>query len=157
MSKFDPILEQKFKAAKVNGESKASVRSKDTFQKAMKAEHEAFDELRKAKAALEAGEQELTERTAQKKQNKKLITQSQENLKALQKDFQEAKKGRKEARLNLDQASADRLHWINEDATRPRKYGPDQAPELFEVTKNNEDAKAVVTTAQRRLKNSKKM
>ncbi len=59
----------------------------------------------------------------------------------------EAKKARKEARIDLDQASADRLQYINEDATRPRKYGPDQAPELFEVKKNNEDAKAVVATA----------
>ena len=53
MAKVDPILEQKFKAAKVNGESKASVRSKDTFEKALKAEHEAFDEFRKAKQAVE--------------------------------------------------------------------------------------------------------
>jgi len=59
MAKVDPILEQKFKAAKVNGESKASVRSKDTFEKALKAEHEAFEEFRKAKVAFEKGEEEL--------------------------------------------------------------------------------------------------
>jgi len=35
--------------------------------------------------------------------------------------------------MNLDDASADRLQYVNENATRPRKYGPEQAPELFEV------------------------
>lgn len=109
MGKFDPILEQKFKAAKVNGESKASVRSKDTFQKAIKAEHEAFEELTKTKAAFEAGETELEERTAAKVHKPKEISKSQDDLKALKTDFAEAKKGRKEARMNLDQASADRL------------------------------------------------
>ena len=125
MSKFDPILEQKFKAAKVNGESKASVRSKDTFQKALKAEHEAFDELRKTKSELEAGEEELRNKTSMKVQKKKDIATTVENVKALEKEYNDAKKGRKEARLNLDQASADRLQYINENATRPRKYGPE--------------------------------
>lgn len=105
MAKFDPILEQKFKAAKVNGESKASVRSKDTFQKALKAEHEAFDELRKAKSELEAEEEVLESKKSQKVQNKKSILNSSDNVKDLQKAFNEAKKGRKEARLNLDDAS----------------------------------------------------
>ena len=90
-------------------------------------------------------------------QKKKNIEESVNNVKALEKDFAEAKKIRKESRINLDEASADRLQYINENATRPRKYGPEQAPELMEVKQNLEEAKIAVAQGQKRVKNAKKM